>query len=310
MLLLACSSDTSAIQLGKQFQDDIWHPWLDRCEGQGIGRLVIAFTKASVLLRDAQKEVIAAQEMGEEEYARYNADGSFSKKIWVNAIDPLTVRSGTSASVISPTDPSTWPPMFFFEASDVDLEPFRDDEFRSAQASAVATKLCSLLDNPSPETESALPIGQRCILRLARDWNSFSRAQQHKLVPVKQWIVRSFCSLLCPQNAGFLALTECIFDYTTIGPVAINHATDRFRDAERVTQAFRSLLSQLGEPSGKEDAVRELIHVNEMLKKFWEKYPQGISLKKGECCARRLEDVDANASPLQSYSRPFKIDDV
>ncbi|MEZ6096899.1 MAG: hypothetical protein R3C03_22205 [Pirellulaceae bacterium] len=310
VMLLTCSSDVSAIQLGKQFQDDIWFPWLNRCEGQGDGRLIIAFTKASVLLDEAQKEVAAAEEMGEDEYTKYNVGGGFADKIWANAIAPLTVHTGATASMITPTDPSTWPPMFFFESDDSKLDVFRDDEFRAGNSIAIANKLCDLLGKPSQELEVTLPLGQKCILRIARDWDSFSRAQAKKLKPIKEWIVRAFCSLLCPNDAGFRSLSECVFNYTTIGPVARNHASERKQDADRLIQTFSSLLSQLSEPSGKEDAVRELINANHMLQRFWAKFPRGIHLRKGECCARRLDDADANASPLQSDFRPFKVADV
>jgi hypothetical protein len=310
VMLLTCSSDVAAIQLGKQFQDDIWFPWLDRCQGHGDGRLIMAFTKASVLLDEAKKEVAAAEEMGEDEYTKYNVGGGFADKIWANAMAPLAVHTGVTASMITPTDPSTWPPMFFFESEDSKLDTYRDADFKAGNAEAIATNLCNLLDSPSFELEASLPLGQKCILRIARDWNSFSRAQAKKLGPIKMWIVRAFCSLLCPNDAGFRALSECVFNYTTIGPVAINHANERKQDADRLIQTFSSLLSQLGEPSGKEDAVRELINVNQMLQRFWAKYPRGIHLRKGECCARRLDDADANASPLQSEFRPFKVTDV
>lgn len=314
VLILVCSSDTSAIQLGGQFQNDIWFPWVDRCNGEGAGRLVMAFTRGSIFLREAKKAIDrsnADPETADQSYFD-NADANFAKKLWVNALDPLAIRTANREPIISQINPETWPPIFFFDAEDSELEPFREG-FQSGTGKKVAEELCQMLDaspgEPS-ESELRLPMGQKCILHLAREWDKFSQGSGEHIHPVKQWMVRAFCALLDRDDRGFDLLTECICSYTTVGPVAKNHANERHENAMQLYRKFKSLLEQIGAPTHRENAVRELSDIRQLLGVYWKKHPHGPRLFLGTNCERRLDTVAQNASPLRESMQEFGIDDI
>jgi len=314
VLILVCSSDVAAIQLGGQFQRDIWIPWVDRCKSEGAGRLVMAFTHASIFLKDAQAAIERQRstEEGQDYYYDSNSDTNFAKKLWVNALDPLAIRTPNRDPIISQINPETWPPIFFFDAHDSELAQFREG-ITPGGSQEVADKLCALLDeHPSTaaESEKDLPLGQQCILYLAREWDRFSQGTTDSIHPVKHWITRAFCALLDTQDRGFKLLTDCICSYTSIGPVAKNHAKERNDGALLLYRKFRSLLDQIGAPSNRENAVRELSDIRELLKVYWQKYPNGPQLQLGNHCARRLEMAKQNASPLRELIQEFSINEI
>lgn len=314
VLLLVCSSDTAAIQLGGQFQRDIWFPWVDRCRGQGTGRLIMAFTKASIFLKDAKAALDrqTADQASIDSFTYNNSESNFAKKLWVNALDPLAIRTANREPIISQINPETWPPIFFFDADESELAPFRQG-FVAGSGSEIASRLCALLDNSpsSPDPiESQLPLGQKCILHLAREWDRFSQGSVEHIRPVKHWMVRAFCSLLDPKDRGFGLLTDCVCCYTTIGPVARNHADERIKAATQLYHKFTSLLEQIGAPTHRENAVRELSDIRELLSPYWKKYPNGPRLLLSVNCDRRLDIVEQNASPLRESRLEFGLNEI
>lgn len=314
VLILVCSSDTSAIQLGGQFQRDIWFPWVDRCRGEGAGRLVMAFTRASIFLKEAKASLDRqkADQVSIDGYAYSNSDSNFAKKLWVNAMDPLAIRTASREPIISQINPETWPPIFFFDADEGELSCFREG-FDAGFGTQIANELCEILDrSPSHAgpTEVNLPLGQQCILYLAREWDKFSQGSVEHIRPVKHWMVRAFCSLLDPKDRGFGLLTDCICSYTTVGPVARNHAVERNIAATQLYHKFKALLEQIGAPTHRENAVRELSDIRDLLSTYWKKYPHGPKLQLSANCERRVEMVKQNASPLRESRLEFGLDEI
>lgn len=121
-------------------------------------------------------------------------------------------------------------------------------------------------------------MGQQCILHLAREWDKSSQGSVEHIRPVKHWMIHAFCSLLDRNDRGFGLLTECICSYTTVGPVARNHAIERNNAATQLYHKFKSLLEQIGAPTHRENAVRELSDIRELLSVYWNKYPNGPKL--------------------------------
>lgn len=306
VMLLVCSSNVDAIQLGGQFQDDVWKPWVDRCKGAGQGRFVLAFSHAAVLFEEAKRDLTGSPDNGP---TPQNESRNFARKIWKNVLDGLTVCTENAPALVSQLDPTTWPPIFFFETPVSSLNKFSEG-MEPGVADAVAAKLCELMDSGPLPDGVTLTLGERCILRLVKDWDDLFSLSPEQVRVVKRWIVLALCSLLDPADRGYKRLTEFVIQYATSGPVARNHADERMRDASDVIQTFKGVLSDLSQPAGSQQAVRELEGVQRCLKSLWNRSPFGPSLHVGESCQRRRENVDVNANVMTLYSRPFTAENV
>jgi GTPase SAR1 family protein len=306
VLLVVCSSDTAAIQLGGQFQKDIWYPWVDRCKGAGQGRLILAFSHAATFFEDADRDLAGSTETG---LGPLNENRSFARKIWKNVLDGLTGATASAPPLVSQLDPTTWPPIFFFEKPGNALSRFSEG-IEPGSAELVAAKLFDLMDsNPIPDNLT-LTLGERCILRLVNDWDDLFSLSPDQVRVVKRWIISTLCSLLDPADRGYTGLTKFVIQYATSGPVAKNHAEERKREAEDVIQKFNAILSDLSQPAGCQEAIRELQGVQNCLRSLWSRFPRGPLLRVGENCRRRREDVEVNSNAITRNSRPFTADHV
>lgn len=142
----------------------------------------------------------------------------------------------------------------------------------------VAFNICRF---PSTVTGQDEELRLRAIEGGPREWDRFSQGSQGLIRPVKHWIVRAFCALLDRHDRGFDLWTDCICNYTTVGPVANNHANERNNNATQLYRKFKSLLEQIGAPTHRENAVRELSDIRVLLKAYWQHYPDGHRLLLG-----------------------------
>ena len=203
---------------------------------------------------------------------------------------------------------ASWPLMFFFEKDDAALEKY--SEGFDIGGAVVAERLCRMIEHGGSETETSLPLGQRCVLRLARDWDTPHSGLPAEQIPtIRNWIVRAFASLLDPADRSYNFLTRFTVQYAAGGPVARNHANERIEDARVGWKRFTGLLGDLGMPASSHKAIAELSELQRRLKSLWEQFPYGPSLRLGENCARRGKEVQSNLETLAEL-RTFTKDDV
>lgn len=301
ILLIICSSDTSAIQLGGQFQSDIWNPWVERCQEGMEGRLLLAFTKASILFDEVRRTLKGGQEVSNE--AR-----NFAEKIIKNVLAPLAVARRGQAPLVDVADPGTWPPIFFFEQSMEALAEYREG-FKPGSADEVAGRLAALACNGG-SLSPADPLGERCILQMLRDVDEVKELAPGGAVRIKQWLSRSLCRLLDPQDRGFGLLNELAYQYTTSGPVGRNHANERLARAQGVTGGFRELLARLSAPAGQQKTLNELKACQRSLAEYWGAFPEGPRLFLGEKCREREAQAQKNAGIDALGRNPYTKSEV
>ena len=148
VLMVCCSAETAAVQIGGQFQNDVWDPWVERCQGQSAGRLLLAFSHSSVLLADAERSLDSRPES-----SQANASVNSAQKIYKNTLQALMSTSATALVREGRLD--SWPLLFFFESDRSTLQ--RYSEGFDAGADLVAKRLQILLeaDRPAEEEQAA-----------------------------------------------------------------------------------------------------------------------------------------------------------
>ena len=307
VLTVVCSAQIAAINLGAQFQEDIWEPWLERCQGSGEGRLILAFTHAVEFFESAAKSLHVASDGANTS----SEDRNFARTIWKNVLGALAVPGRKSgSSLISLSDLATWPPIFFFDESHHALDNYATG-IAPGTGAEVAKKLCALLPTSPPTGSSdGLSLGERCILRMAQDWDDFGQLPPADARRVNQLLIRAFCGLLDPEDRGYRLLSHFVKRYASSGAVAKNHAEERLREAEDVVDLFWGLLTDLARPAGNEQALREVSVARDALKAVAKRFPDRPEFRLGDRCHKRWSDAEANASVLHPNQSPFTKENV
>ncbi len=308
VLLLVASSEIAAVQLGGQFQADIWGKWVDRCGAEGKGRLFLVFSRASEFIKGA------ANALEGESGSSSNEDLDAANTIWRNVIEPLAAKISGRPSLVQSNQLESWPPFFFYDKDPKVLEGYSGG-IGPGQGAEVAKRLVAWLDDPDRtpgEIPPDLPLGQRCILRMALDWENWGRSSGHwaDIRAVQAWTIRAFCALFDPEDRGFALLTETLERYTVGGPVARNHAGERRRAVESAFEEFRDLLSAMEVPQENALALQDLQLTQGLVREWRSNGWRGVNLNRGTRCARRAELVRANSSPLQQQKVLFHVEDV
>ena len=78
VLLVCCSAETAAVQVGGQFQNNVWQPFVDRVQGQTSGRLLLAFSHSAEFLADAE-QVLRESAPGDSVNSRTRSTKTFYK---------------------------------------------------------------------------------------------------------------------------------------------------------------------------------------------------------------------------------------
>ena len=307
VLLLVASSEAAGAQLGGQFQKEIWEKWLERCGTEGSGRLFLVFSRAFEFIREA------ATALGEEDLTSGNENLDAAGKIWKNVLEPLATTSSGRPSLIQPQQLESWPPFFFYDKNPRQLDAY-PGEIGPGEGAAVAERLVALLDSAAlgaDEVPSDLPLGQRCILRIALDWGNWGRNHNHwNIRSVQAWTIRALCALFDPEDRGFGLLTETLERYTVGGPVARNHGAERRRAVDSLFDDFCHLLNAMETPQENATALKDLDRAQALIRAWREGQWRGVDLRLGSKCQRRIEVVVANSSPLQQHKTIFSVEDV
>jgi hypothetical protein len=293
VLLLIASSDTSAIQLGYQFQEDIWWEWLDRCRNDSDmkGRLVLAFTKAVHLFSDAERRVL-------NNASPNNEINNFATRICKNVLEGLASTREGVPQLLRAKDPSTWPPMFFFEKDSAAMTRFREGIAAGTGPALAADIISRLLASP-PGTRVGLPLGGQCVFEMASDILNSGQIAAAGRQAVATDVVHALCCLLDPADMGYAALTDLIHEYATGGPVAIKFAEERKRAATELAELFRRLLGDLATPAGNQKSLQDLETVQGLLREYWSQNPEGPRLHRGTLCHARRDQIRANRNRAQ-----------
>lgn len=320
VLLVVCSANVDAMNIGAQFQEDIWNPWLQRCQGAGLGRMLLAVTHAGYLFKSA-RPLLEYDDSKRERLRNPMAPGrelrpprlhesNFRQKLMRNVLEPLMI-GGEESALIFQTDVTTWPPIFFFENGGDELKDFNIPD---GSAEDFAQQLIQRIgeEGDNAYQDVTLPLGGRCILWLVRDWSDLPAAPAERLA-VQQWLIHALCAVLDPSNRGFALLTETVIKYATAGPVAKNHCDERLAAVNDVWRKFEELLSDMGQPANNASALQEVRQAQVFLQSIWKQTPEGLrglNLKQGGSAARRLEDVTHNTDPTSLEHRDFDFRDV
>lgn len=300
-LLLVASANTSGAQLGGQLINAVWTPWLKRCGARTEGRLLVVFSRAQELLKEAMDLLDS-----EEEDDGGNNSLSPARKIFGNVLDPLISAEG---SFFRRDDAASWPPVFFFDKNDRLVDLYRKEGFAPGEGAKIAERLCALLD--LPEIPRELPLGERCVLRIARDWKEWARKTAKKDLPgLYRWMVRSLCALLDPADRGMKLLTEVMEGYATGGPVARNYLTERLRGAEALVGRLRTLRQDVTNPASNAEALEHLRRAAEFAREVWKGFPKEPFFREGKECGRCLDEVQQNLNARATKKKPVPVETV
>jgi hypothetical protein len=321
ILMVVSSLDAAAINIGGQFQDDVWVPWMRRCGGKGEGRLILSLTRGGNLLAQAEKSLEAAApgraaqpQSGRGLVQRSSSDlaaNSFASLILKNVLQPLAISRSEATNLVTSTQLSTWPLIFFFENECSALDRYRIED---GSAARVAESLIAAMENQ--QVGDSLwpdrPLVERCILRVVADWSAFSELLGTENIRLlKKWLIRALCAMVDPADHGLGLLTRTITSYARSGPVAWNHFEERENDRETAWRRFRDMIEELGRPSSNAGALAELKQLRTGLGEFWEIGPlPGLSFTLGRSCEARTNQMLENANPAVLQKRPFSFQDV
>ncbi len=318
VLLVVSSANVDAMNIGGQFMDNVWTPWLARCQGQGLGRVLLSITHAAYPIKKAwdllgcedwQRERIKNPDAPQPEGCHHSlSESNFRYKVVQNVLEPL-MYGGDHTPIMNQTDLNTWPPMFFFEGKRSELEGF---ELAANSAEATATKLIHLLDKKGEKAceDEQLPRGERCVLRLVQDWGDLAAPEAQRKA-VQHWLIRALTAVLDPADCGFRLFTETVVKYATIGPIASNHCQERLQMVDAVWQDFKDLLNEFGQPDNHVSALSELQQTQAFLKSIWFNSDlRGKRLQLGAACKRRLDLIEENANPTTVEKKTFSFEDI
>lgn len=301
ILLIISASETSAIQLGGQFQSDIWVHWVNRCKGAMEGRLLLAFTKATEFFNEVKERIPPNSVFSQ------NEERNFARKIMKNVIEALA-NYPADAGLVKTSDPLTWPPIFFFEKERERIAEYTDG-FQNNNLQELIEKLFKATENEVDETEN-WTLGQKCVIQMAKDFDSISGLQNSQKKAVKFWIIRSFCMFLNNANGSYPFLTELVQQYTTGGPVGRNHANERHDEGQQLAVAFQKFIEKLREPAGQQKTLQDLKRCQEILKHYFKKNIAGPELQIGEECRKRSAKAKENAGIFVKNRSLITIDDI
>lgn len=302
VLLIVASLNPDAAQLQYQFQQSIWKPWLQRCQGTGEGRLIVAFTHAAEAFKKSEARLATNRNVPTSQ----NDDSNFARLILNNVLNVLMTPLDSVQSFISPTDASSWPLILFSESKDSELEKYRAG-IEPGKADLIASKLSEYLKQKIPDT---LPIGQKCILQMVQDWTDTCNLSQVSLERVQRWLIRALCSVLDPADRGYARLTEIVTQYATWGPVLVNHVKERQERAESLARRLRGLLDDFQRPAGAVQAMEDLRTAQVALQVAWKKYPYGPELCLGAACQNRRESLVQQSNALSEETVSFTPDNA
>jgi hypothetical protein len=292
LLLLVCSAETAAINLGGQLQDEVLRPWYERCQQHPQGRMLLVVTHSAQLLDEAWK-LLAGQRTGQED--------SVARKLVGNILAPLSNIGFFQLE----SDVQNWPPIFFIENDEGRLGEYRRDLKPDMDRK---NRLYQLLQRRNSSWDD-LPLAERCVLTLARDWEEqySDRWPHEKVQKIQKWLIAAWCALLDEQDAGLGLLTDFVSDWAQYGPVARNHLQERLEHTEKLSDSYCQLLECFNQPDYRV-TLEELRKAQGYLQKWWP--PGGIDLRLGERCRQRLEQAHKNRGPDIGQRKDFNISDV
>ena len=307
MLLLVISSNVSAINLGAQFQEDIWWPWCARCGGKGEGRLMIVFSHATEILKPAVRKL--KHEDDEDDEAR---NDSFGRMLYKNVFLPLFAKENdekNEVSILTADDISTWPPFFFYD-KDCDwlLERFKGD-FAPGSGEEKSVRLTGILEGMG--SREGLSDAEKCVLDLAAQCDDILYENPGlDTLPLKRWVIRTLCSLFDPADRGLGLLTRCVVEYGSRGPAAKNHAAERMERAVLLHDSYFSFFFLLAEPNTNIDALNALKEASSEMNRLWKSKPTGPKLRIGRYSESLVNKAELNLRPGQQKKDFFERDEI
>jgi hypothetical protein len=299
VLLLVCSCNPDAMQLGPTFQEKIWGAWLQRCNGNGQGRLLLALTNAARLFKVADATLTHADNR------QANQDSNFARSLFQNVLDAMRVQIGDFPPILDLNPATTWPPIFLFEQNDADLARYREG-LTCRSWDEVAKQVSELAGQSAEARPTNLPLGMKCMLRLLDDWGEAGRLAQGPTRQVQHWLARALCALLDPKDRGYGLLTDWVTRYGTGGPVARRYVQERTDGAEQLSREFHDLLTSMREP-GKSEVLDNLSRLQKLLAPWWRDHPEGPVLTVGTRSRKLRDQAKINARPIQASRREFDL---
>ncbi len=163
LLILVCSSQPSAIRPGTQLLRGPWRHWVERCEGQMRGRVVLGLTYAGEAMKQCAERL---RELDRPEHERQlNTLQSLPQSVFGSVIQPLRgALDGALAGALDPNDITAWPPFVLLENRGVDP----DLEIDPAQIAEARAAVVAHVDEASMPAET--PFAWRVVHLFARSW--------------------------------------------------------------------------------------------------------------------------------------------
>lgn len=231
LLILVASSQPSAIRPGTQLLRGPWRHWVERCEGQMRGRVVLALTYAGEAMRQCAERL---RELDRPEHERQlNTLQSLPQSVFGSVIQPLRgALDGALADALDPNDITAWPPFVLLENRGVDP----DLEIDPSQVPAARAAVIAHLDEASMPAET--PFAWRVIHLFARSWiDDVARVRAAEPEARRRflaWMVDVGLAVVNRDDRGHELLTRLMLHLGHRGELR------RARCAELVTLAERS----------------------------------------------------------------------
>ncbi|MEZ4389950.1 MAG: hypothetical protein R3A48_02550 [Polyangiales bacterium] len=205
LLLLVCSSQPSAIRPGTQLLHGPWRHWVERCDGQMRGRVVLALTYAGDALRQCADRY---RELSRPEAERqFNTLQSLPQSVFGSVIQPLRgALDEPHADALDPNDLRAWPPFVLIENRHVDPAL----EVQPGDIPLARSAIVRHLDDEAMPDDT--PFAWRVAHFFARSWvDDVSRVRATEPAARRrflEWMVDVVLAVANPDDRGHELLTR------------------------------------------------------------------------------------------------------
>lgn len=242
LLLLVCSSQSSAIRPGYQLLHGPWRQWVERCNGAMRGRVVLALTYAGEALRQCADRL---RELGRPEGERQlNTLQSLPQSVFGSVIQPLRgALDEPFADALDPNDITAWPSFVLIENRHVDSEL----EVPSADIARARAAIIAAIDDPSMPEET--PFAWRVAHFFARSWvDDVARVRAAEPTARRRflvWMVDVALAVANPEDRGHELLTRLMLHLAHRGELRRAKSVELVELAERACSAVTDLQERL-----------------------------------------------------------------
>ncbi len=264
LLLLACSSQPSAIRPGYQLLHGPWRQWVERCDGKMRGRVVLALTYAGEALRQCADRL---RELSRPESERQlNTLQSLPQSVFGSVIQPLRgALDEPYADALDPNDVTAWPPFVLLENRHVDAEL----EVPAAQVADARAAVVAALEEPAmPE---GTPFAWQVAHFFARSWvDDVARVRAAEPAARRrflEWMVDVALAVANPEDRGHELLTRLMLHLAHRGELRRAKSAELVDLAERARGAIVDLQERLTrEPRADRAALDAIEALSERLR--------------------------------------------